>query len=112
MNTFDILIPLVIGVLAWLWFDSSRAREAGTVAVRQACKVEGLQLLDETIALASMKPERNADGWLSWRRVYEFEYSDTGEDRRRGSVQLFGQRVTMINVGLRPVSARNISRFM
>lgn len=112
MNTIEIVIPLVIGGLVWLWFDGARAREIGTEAVRQACKVEGLQLLDETIALASMRPERNGEGWLSWRRTYSFEYSDDGESRRRGSVQLFGQRVTLINVGIRAVSSRNMSRFM
>ena len=112
MNTFDIAIPVVIAGLVWLWFDSSKAREAGTLAVRKACEIEGLQLLDETIALASMRPERNAEGWLSWRRRYQFEYSDTGDNRRRGSVELYGQRVTMINEGLRAVSARNVSRFM
>lgn len=93
----------VLGALAWLWYDSLKARDAGIGAVRRACETEGLQLLDETVAIAALKPARNEDGQLALRRVYEFEYSDTGDNRRRGSVVMLGQRVLVINVGLRPV---------
>jgi len=34
-------------------------------------------------------------------RVYTFEYSDTGDNRRCGSVVLLGHNVSMINIGLR-----------
>lgn len=106
MNTVEILIPLVLAGYAWLWFDNARAREVGIGAVRKACREEGLQLLDETIVFASLRPARTGDGWIAWRRAYEFEYSDTGDNRRRGSVHLLGSRVTMLNVGLRLVSSR------
>ncbi|MGX2041718.1 DUF3301 domain-containing protein [Methylocaldum sp. MU1018] len=101
MTTLEIVVFSVLGGLVWLWFDSAKARETGIEAVRLACEAEGLQLLDETIALVSLKPRRNENGRLSAQRIYEFEYSDTGDNRRRGRVHLLGRNVTLINIGPR-----------
>ncbi len=87
----------------WLWLDSLKARDIGIAAARTACQSEGLQLLDDTVAIAGLKPARNENGRLLLRRVYAFEYSDTGDNRRNGSVVLLGHRVLVLNVGLRPV---------
>ncbi len=103
MPIFEVVSLAVLGGLAWLWVDSLRARDAGIQAVRSACVAEDMQLLDETVAIVGLKPERNDDGQLVLRRVYEFEYSDTGDNRRRGSVILRGRHVTVLNLGLRPV---------
>jgi hypothetical protein len=90
---------------AWLWLDSLRARDIGIAAARSACQSEGLQLLDDTVAIAGLRLARGADGRLLLQRSYAFEYSDTGDNRRRGSVVLLGHRVLMLNVGLRPVTS-------
>ena len=109
MPILEMISLLFLGGLAWLWFDSMRARDARIDAVRRACASEDLQLLDETVAIIALKPGRNEDGQLMLRRTYEFEYSDTGDNRRRGSVLLLGQRVLVINLGPRPVpSARTL----
>jgi hypothetical protein len=94
---------LLLGALAWLWYDSLKARDAGIRAVRDACEAEALQLLDETVSIASLKPARNDEGRLLLRRVYDFEYTDTGDNRRRGSIVMLGQSVLVINIGLRLV---------
>jgi hypothetical protein len=100
---FDIAITLLLAGLLWLWLDGFKARETGIRAVRSACEADGLQLLDETIALARMRPRRDDAGRMRWFRVYQFEYSDTGDNRRRGSVQLLGHNITLINLGPRLV---------
>ena len=100
----EIAILIIIGLIAWFWYDSLRAKEAGVKAAREACEEDGLQLLDETIALFSLKPARNDYGRVVLRRVYNFEFSENGDNRRRGSVHLLGQQVVMINTGLRLVS--------
>jgi len=103
----EIAILIIIGTVVWFWFDSLKSREAGIRAVRQACEEEGLQLLDETISVIHMKPARNEYGRLVLLRVYQFEFSDTGENRRRGSLHLMGQQVVMLNLGLRLVKSEN-----
>lgn len=72
-------------------------------AANKACQSEGLQFLDETVSIVSLKLARNDDGQLLLRRVYNFEYSDTGDNRRSGSVIMLGQRVLLLNIGIRPV---------
>jgi hypothetical protein len=99
--TLEIASLVLLGALGWFWLDSLKARDAAIVAARKACDSEGLQFLDETVAIGGLKPARNDDGQLLLRRVYNFEYSDTGDNRRQGSVVLLGQRVMVLNVGLR-----------
>lgn len=101
MPIFELVSLIVLGALAWLWFDSFQAHATGIEAARQACAAEDLQLLDDTVAIASLRTARDDDGRLTLRRVYEFEFSDTGDNRRRGSVVLLGRRVLVINIGLR-----------
>jgi hypothetical protein len=84
--------------LAWLWWDSMQAREAAVGAARAACESEGLQFLDDTVGIAGIRFARNADGRLLLQRAYDFEFSDTGDNRLRGSVVTLGRRVIVINV--------------
>lgn len=93
----------MIAGAAWLWLDSLKARDAAMTATRTACEREGLQLLDDTVAIAGIRMARDGEGRLVLQRTYAFEYSDTGDNRRRGSVVLMGHRVTILNVGLRLV---------
>ena len=108
MSAFSILSLVFLGGLAWFWFDSAGAREAGIKAARSACESENLQLLDDTVFSDSMKLARNDDGQLLLRRVYKFEFSDTGNNRRNGSVVLLGSRVLVVNIGLRLVTADTV----
>lgn len=92
-----ILLTLFIA-LGWLWWDSMQAREAAVAAARGACEAESLQFLDDTVGIASLKPARNSDGRLLLQRVYDFEFSDTGDNRIRGSVVTLGRRVILLNI--------------
>lgn len=100
----ELLGLIVLILLGWLWFDSLKAREAAVRAAREACEAEGLQFLDDTVGIASIKPARDGEGRLKWQRAYDFEYSDTGNNRIQGGVVMLGHRVVLLNVGLRSVS--------
>ena len=50
MPTFELFIIAVLGLIAWFWLDTLRAREAGISAARQLCDKRNLQLLDDTVA--------------------------------------------------------------
>jgi hypothetical protein len=77
----------------WLWFDSLRAREAAIRAARCACEADGVLLLDDTVALAAFGLRRRDNGRLALKRVYRFEFSDTGNNRLEGSVTMLGARM-------------------
>ena len=90
---------LVLAALAWLWLDSLKAREAAVRAAREVCAAEGLMFLDDTVAIASLKPVRDDGGRITLQRAYDFEFSDTGNNRLKGSVVMQGHRVVLLNVG-------------
>lgn len=82
------LLVFVLGALFWV--DSLRARERAVAAGRAACKRYGVQLLDDTVAIAQLRLARDDDGRLRLRRTYAFEFSDTGNNRRRGAIVMLG----------------------
>jgi hypothetical protein len=99
MIEFFVLLASV--AVAWLWHDSLGAREAAVSAARAACAAEGLMFLDDTVGITSLRPARDDEGRLKLQRAYDFEYSDTGNNRINGSVVMLGDRVILLNVGLR-----------
>lgn len=104
MPLFEISSIVVLAALAWLWLDGIRARDIAVAAARDACVAAGVQFLDETVAIASLKPVRDEEGRLTLRRAYAFEFSTTGENRRPGSIVLLGRTVLVVNVGPRLVA--------
>lgn len=99
MLSWELLgLGLLFG-LGWLWMDSLKAREIGIAAARAACQAEGWQLLDETVSIAKLNLARNDDGRIQLRRAYDFEYSDTGDNRVKGGVVMLGHQVLVLNVG-------------
>lgn len=101
MPTFEIATILVLSLAAWLWLDSIKARDIGIEAVKLACASRGLQLLDDTVAIAELRLARDENGRLLLSRRYGFEFSTSGEDRCRGSVTLLGHRIVALDIGLR-----------
>lgn len=104
MPTLELTGILILGALAWLWYDSMHARDIGIRAAKAACAADDLQLLDDTVAIASLGLGRDDDGRLRLRRTYGFDYSDTGNNRRRGSLVMLGDEVLVINTGPRLVA--------
>lgn len=94
------LILVALIVTAWLWHDNMQAREIAMETCRDACARAGLQLLDDTVTMASLRPIRDARGRVVLRRVYVFEFTDTGDNRRQGSVVVI--RATAVGVELEP----------
>lgn len=90
------LISIAAGI--WFWNDSLRARERMTATCARICGEMNLQFLDETVALAWLRLTRTATGWLAWRRMYVFEFSESGSDRRKGRALLIGRRVESVQL--------------
>ncbi len=104
MALMTLLGLLLLVAAAWLWMDSLGARELCVPAARAACEAEGLLFLDDTVAIESLWPGRDEDGRLRLRRVYVFEYSETGRERRRGNVVMLGRTIVTLYLGPRLVA--------
>lgn len=89
-------IVLLLAFVALFWFYSLRAREIALGAARQACRIEGVQLLDDTIFCHRSGLVRTQSGRLAWRRAYLFEYSVDGLSRTAGALSVIdGQPVAV-----------------
>ncbi len=91
------LLPALLALI-WFWLDSMRAREAAIAVVRRACTRNDVQLLDETVVLVKLRLGRDASGRVGWRRRFRFEFSNEGDNRSSGEVELLGRRVTALHL--------------
>jgi len=98
MSCFEVISVVILGGLFWLWFDGTRVREIAVARARKHCHVNEVQFLDDTVALASINPTRNENGRFALERTYTFEYSDTGNNRKIGSIIMLGQVVQFLDI--------------
>lgn len=92
----EIFTFALFALLVVFWMDGMRVRELAVAAAKTACKRDDMQFLDDTVSLVSFKFARNDYGRLKTRRVYQFEFSDTGNNRLEGSVEMLGKRVGVL----------------
>lgn len=97
------LALLLVVAAALFWVDSLRARERAVAAGRAACERYGVQFLDETVAFVRLRLARNAAGRLRLRRNYSFEFSDTGNNRRPGSIAVLGAELDDLQMEPYPI---------
>ena len=95
----EVLAVASLVATGWFLWSSLRAREAANAAIRPACRAQGFLFLDDTVALDRIRLRRDDEGRVRIARVYRFDYSDTGDNRRRGYVTLLGARVEDVSLG-------------
>jgi hypothetical protein len=92
-----LLLLLVLGAIIGLWLKLSVARERAVREARRQCERHGLQLLDETVGLRSVRLRR-IDGWRRFERCYSFEVSIDGDDREPGRLWMIGQALSGLSL--------------
>jgi hypothetical protein len=99
MFTLDKLIWLLIaGILFVYWWNSGRFKGRARSLAFDHCQQFGLQLLDQSMVIRGIWPERTASGNLALRRSYVFEFSSTGEQRYQGLLVLQGMNLKSIEL--------------
>ena len=81
-------------VVAYVWYDSMRAREYVISHCRKLCQGAEVQFLDQTTALVSLSIKRNSRLLFVLRRIYQFEVSENGANRLSGYVVMDAGRIT------------------
>lgn len=93
----DLFLLLLLASLVIAWLKLSRLRELATAEARRQCERHGLQLLDETVGLRSIRLRR-LDGMRVLERCYAFEVSIDGDDREPGRLWLAHGRLTGVSL--------------
>ncbi|MEK9711019.1 MAG: DUF3301 domain-containing protein [Thalassolituus sp.] len=95
MKPVELLLIALVGggvPLGWAFLQRQQAaRQLAMKHLKRECAREDLQLLDDTVALASLRLSL-VRGRLRWRRRYSFEFSVDGSDRYHASLELLGYR--------------------
>ena len=94
----NLLIGLILLALLGFWWDSLGARQAARNAGRQACERQGMQFLDDTVAISRLRLQRDSRGRMKFYRQYRFEYSQNGEDRLPGLIDVLGKQVLLVEM--------------
>ena len=90
---WELTLLAVAGLAGWLVFDALRAREAAVAFAKAACQQQGLQFLDDTVRGLRTRLVRHGKGHVALRRIFVFEFSEDGVNRRGGSVTMLGAEV-------------------
>lgn len=88
MGLDTVLLIFTVVLLVCAWYESLRLRELVIEHCNRLCQQADLQLLDQTVALVSLKIQRSSTGRLCLLRRYQFEVSEDGSGRTRGIVSV------------------------
>lgn len=97
------LLLLCAAVAAWFWRGHG-IRERALERVKQHCAKLDIELLDGNVALRGLALRRDTRGNRRLARLYDFEFTVTGEQRLSGSISMFGQQLGRIELDAYPIS--------
>ncbi len=103
-NIFVLMLLATAG--AWLW-HSHGLRERALERVKQHCAKLDLELLDENVALRRITFKRDNDDRKRLARVYNFEFTVTGEQRHPGTITMFGAHTAQIELAPYPFEIKD-----
>ncbi|TWR89789.1 DUF3301 domain-containing protein [Pseudomonas saxonica] len=101
LGNMFVLMLLAAGA-AWLWHNHG-LRERALARVKQHCKNLDIELLDENVALKKIGFIADAHGRKRLARVYNFEFTVTGEHRHTGTITQFGAHSAKIDLPPYPI---------
>ncbi len=93
-----IILLALLGFFAWFWFDTLQSQERAKNLAKQICLELHLQLLDDTLSLIRFRLKRNKRGRLTVQRVFQFEFSDGGNNRQLGTLIMRGISLEMLEM--------------
>ncbi|MFA6014878.1 MAG: DUF3301 domain-containing protein [Gallionellaceae bacterium] len=93
LSTFGLFI---LAALGWFWLSSISVLELARNAAMKACADAEVQFLDDTVARVGLNLSRDESGRRVFRRIYRFEFSETGNTRIEGQVIMLGYAVESV----------------
>jgi hypothetical protein len=88
----DLILLLALAGVVGTWLKFTQVRERAVEEARRQCAQHGLQLLDETVGLRSLR-WRRVGGRRRFELGYAFEISAHGDDRLDGRLWMHGERL-------------------
>ena len=95
------VLMLLAAAAAWVWHNHG-LRERALERVKQHCAKLDIELLDGAVALKRIGFVKDASGRRRLARVYNFEFTVTGEARHPGTITQFGAHSAQIELAPYP----------
>ena len=98
MSLRSIFLTVLVFCAAWYWL---RARELKDHILKYAaryCDELSLTLLDESVVLKELKPQKSPRGGMCLKRRYTFDFTSTGEDRYQGEIVVIGRHIEHVKL--------------
>lgn len=94
MTVLNLIFILIL--LVWIWNIGQTSRDKAVATARHTCLREGVQFLDGTAALQSVKPAWSRNEGPVLQRTYTFDYSEDGMCRRTGCIIMRNTRIITV----------------
>lgn len=94
----QLVAMLLLALIGLWWWGSMQAREVAVGAARRACRTFSTQLLDDSVVLRRIRLQRDRRGRVGLLRMYTFEFTRAGDERRNGYVSVIGRRVLDVHL--------------
>ncbi|MDG9923366.1 MULTISPECIES: DUF3301 domain-containing protein [unclassified Pseudomonas] len=105
IDLLDVLLLMLFATAcAWLWRGHG-IRERALALAKQHCAKLDIELLDGNVAFRRLALVRDARGQRRVARIYDFEFTVTGEQRLTGSISMYGRQFGGIELQAHPFQA-------
>jgi len=89
---------LAMGAFLRLWWANRKAYESAKRTCTTICHRSNVELLDDTVSLSKIKLARQTGGRLVLQRVYAFDYSTLGHNRKTGFMMMTHTTVDYVRI--------------
>jgi hypothetical protein len=93
MQLTELFLILLLVLIGWFWFDSSRVGELARRTGFTLCQQHKLQFLDDTVHLSKLYLGKNTYGQLKILRRYRFEFTNNEYRRYNGEITFAGMQL-------------------
>jgi len=97
-----IILMVASAMLFAFWNAGRAAAERAESLGRDACRIAGVQWLDQSVHAIGLRICRQENGWLGFERTFRFDYSHNGEDRQIGRLVLRGDKLVAFSGPVMP----------
>jgi hypothetical protein len=105
IDLLDVLLLMLFATAcAWLWRGHG-IRERALALAKQHCAKLDVELLDGNVAFRRLALVRDARGQRRVARIYDFEFTVTGEQRLAGTIRMYGRHYGGIELQAHPFHA-------
>jgi hypothetical protein len=94
----ELVVLMILLGLGWLWLENQGVRDQAIAIAKDFCAQENVQFLDDAMASVRISLKRNERGHLAIARTYQFEFSDTGDNRLKGTIIMLGKKLETLHL--------------